>query len=122
MRRKRKHKFKNYKTFLEATQLDNKIKHLQIHIDNLKANYEEFIKTNKSMIKTQKIFKSEKHNAFTKKFNKIALSSNDDKRMQSIHSIETYVYGTRKELASQKQEIKRKNTIKRYKKCLTFIM
>ena len=68
------------------------------------------------MLKTQKIFKSEKHNVFNKEFNKIALSSNDDKRMQSILSIETYVYGTRKELVSEKQEIKRKNTIKRYKK------
>ena len=68
------------------------------------------------MLKTQKIFKSEKHNVFTKEFNKIALSSNDDKRMQSILSIETYVYGTRKELVSEKQEIKRKNTTKRYKK------
>ena len=30
-----------------------------------------------------------------KKLKKITLSSNDDKRMQSIDSIETYAYGTR---------------------------
>ena len=30
----------------------------------------------------------------TEEFNKIALSSNDDKRMQSLDSIETYAYGT----------------------------
>ena len=29
-------------------------------------------------------------NVFTEEINKIALSSNDDKRMQSIDSIETY--------------------------------
>ena len=33
------------------------------------------------MLKTQQRFKSEKHNVFTEKINKIALSSNDDKRI-----------------------------------------
>ena len=56
--------------------------------------YKEFIRSNKSISKTQKRFKSEKHNVFTEITNKIALSSNDDKRMQSIYSIETYLSGT----------------------------
>ena len=38
------------------------------------------------------MFKIERHNVFTEEINKIALSSNDDKRMQSIDSIETYAY------------------------------
>ena len=50
------------------------------------------------MWKTQQRFKSERHNVFTEEINKIALSSNDDKRMQSIDSIETYAYRTRKDL------------------------
>ena len=33
------------------------------------------------MLKTQQIFRSEKHNGFTEEINKIALSSNDDKRI-----------------------------------------
>ena len=33
--------------------------------------------------------------------------------MQSIDSIETYGYGTRKDLVSEKEEIKLNNTIKR---------
>ena len=33
------------------------------------------------MLKTQQRFKSEKHNVFTEEINKIALNSNDDKRM-----------------------------------------
>ena len=33
------------------------------------------------MLKTQQIFRSEKHNAFTEEINKIALSSNGDKRI-----------------------------------------
>ena len=41
-------------------------------------------------------FKSKRQNAFTKKIDKIALSSNDDKRMQSIDLIETYAYATSK--------------------------
>ena len=34
------------------------------------------------------------HNIFTEEINEIALSSNEDKRMQSIDSIEIYAYGT----------------------------
>ena len=36
---------------------------------------------------------------------KIALSSNDGERMQSIDSIETYAYGSNKDLLSKKEEI-----------------
>ena len=45
-------------------------------------------------MKTQQRTKSERHNIFAGEVNKIALSSNDDKRIQSIDSIETYAYGT----------------------------
>ena len=43
----------------------------------------------KLILKTQQIFKSEKHNVLTEEINKIVLSSND-KRMQTIDSIETF--------------------------------
>ena len=46
---------------------------------------------------------------------KIALSLNDDKRMQSIDLIETYPYWTSKDLVSDKEEIKCNNIIKRTK-------
>ena len=39
--------------------------------------------------------------------------------MQSIDLIETYGYGTSKDLLSEKEEIKCSNIIKRYKKLLT---
>ena len=42
--------------------------------------------------------------------------------MQSVNSIETYAYGTSKDLVSDKEEIKCNNIIKRYKKVLTFLM
>ena len=54
--------------------------------------------------KTQQRFKNKWHNVFTEEINKIALSSNDDKRMQSIDSIETYAYGTSKDLVSEKKK------------------
>ena len=94
---KRKLKSKNYKNCLEATQLENKINYLEknkIDIDSIK----EFIRINKSIIKIQRRFKSERHNVFTEEINKIALSSNDDKRMQSIDLIETYAYASSKDL------------------------
>ena len=77
-------------------------------------NHEEFIKSNKSKLKTQKKFKSERYNVFTEEINKIALSSNDDKRMKSIDSIQTCAYGTGK--VSKKERIKGNNLIRRFKK------
>ena len=69
----------------------------------------------KKISKTQQAFKSERHNIFTEEINKIAFSSNGDKRMHSIDSIETYAYGTSKDLVSEKEVIKCNNIIKRYK-------
>ena len=42
---------------------------------------------------------------FTEEINKIALSSNDDKRMQSIDSIETYAFGTSKDLVCEHKRL-----------------
>ena len=53
---------------------------------------------------------------FTEDSNKIALSSNDDKRMQSTDSIEAYAYEISKDLASEKEETKCNNMIKRCEK------
>ena len=66
-------------------------------------------------IKTQSRFKSEMHKAFTEEINKIALSSNDDKRMQSIDSTETYAHEMSKYLICKKEKIKRISIIKQYK-------
>ena len=58
---------------------------------------------------------------FAEEINKIALSSDDDddddddKRFQLTDSIESYAYGTRKDLVCKKGEIKCKNIIKQYK-------
>ena len=52
------------------------------------------------------------HNVFPEEIIKISLSSNDDKRIQSIDLIETYTYGTNKDLVSEKEDIKCKNITK----------
>ena len=61
------------------------------------------MKNNKLILVTQQRFKSERRSVFTKDINKIALTSNDDERMKSIDSIETYVYGASKDLVSEKR-------------------
>ena len=61
---RRKLKFQNYKNYLGATQLDNKIKYLEktkIIIDSLKKDHEEFIRNDKSILKKQKMFKHKAH-------------------------------------------------------------
>ena len=81
---KRKLKFENYKNCLEAINLENKINHLeksQTDTKGVKKIITEFIKNNKLISKTQQRFKSKRHHDFTEENNKIALSSNEDKRI-----------------------------------------
>ena len=89
---KRKLKFKGYKQFLEATQFENKINHLEKNdrnMDNLLENDNKFMKNNKLILKIQQRFKSKKH-VFIEEINKNLLSLNDDKGIQSIDSVEMY--------------------------------
>ena len=55
------------------------------------------------MLKTQQRLKNERHNVFIEVINKIALSSNNDKRMQSIDLIETYAHRMSKDLTCKKE-------------------
>ena len=50
-----------------------------------------------------------KDSVSTEEISKIALSSNDDKRMQSINSIEIYAYAITKGLVNEEEEIKCNN-------------
>ena len=49
---------------------------------------------NKTLLKSQQSFKSDFYDVYTEEINKIALSSNDDKRLQTSDKITTYPYGT----------------------------
>ena len=77
-------------------------------------NIKEFTK-NKLLLKSQQRHKIERRNAFTKEINKMALSSNDDERIQSIDSIETYSHGMSKDLIWKREKFKRINIIRKYK-------
>ena len=46
------------------------------------------------LYRSQQRFKSYNHDVYTKEFNKTALSSNDDKRLQTRDRIKTCPYGT----------------------------
>ena len=45
-------------------------------------------------IKSQQRFRSDHHKVYTEEVNKIAISSNDDKRIQTFDRVTTYPYGT----------------------------
>ena len=68
---------------------------------------------NKIILKSQEIFKSD---VFTEEINKIPLSSNDHKRIRSVDLVQTYAYGTKKDLIRKQEETICNNIIKQYKK------
>ena len=61
---KRNLKSEDFKNCLKAYQIINKVKYLEnkrINVDSLKENNGEFIENNKSLLRKQLRFKSEKH-------------------------------------------------------------
>ena len=59
---KRKLRFEDYKNCLEATQIENKIYHLENNktdADSRKEDHKEFTKNNKLILKKQQRFRSE---------------------------------------------------------------
>ena len=57
-------------------------------------NFKDCLLNNKTIYRSQEWFKSYNHDVYTEEVNKIALSNNDDKRIQTFDGIETYPYGT----------------------------
>ena len=57
-------------------------------------NFKDCLFNNKTVYRSQERFKSYNHDVYTEEVNKIALSSNDDKRLQTFDRITTYPYGT----------------------------
>ena len=61
----------------------------------LKFNdYKDYLLNNEIILKSQQKFKGEAHNVCTEVINKIALSSNDDKRVETLDRATSYPYGT----------------------------
>ena len=59
-------------------------------------NYKDCLFNNKTAYRSQERFKSYYHDMYTEEVNKIMLSSNDDKRLQTSGRTTTYPYGTNK--------------------------
>ena len=60
------------------------------------VNYKDYLLNDKIILQSKRRFKSDHHNVYTKQINKIALSSNNDKRLQILQildKITTYSYG-----------------------------
>ena len=61
----------------------------------LKFNdYEDCLLNNETVLKSQQRFKSERHDVYTEEINKTALSSIDDKRLQTFDKFTLCPYGT----------------------------
>ena len=56
-------------------------------------DYKKCLLNDEVIFKSQQRFISKKHNVYTENINKIALSSNDDKRIVSSDMITSYPYG-----------------------------
>ena len=56
-------------------------------------DYKDCLLNSKIILKSQQRFKSERNILHTEEINKIALSSNDDKRLQTHDRITSYPYG-----------------------------
>ena len=57
-------------------------------------DFKDCLFNNKNIYRSQKRFKNYNHDVYTEEVNKIALSSNDDKILQTFDGITTYPYGT----------------------------
>ena len=57
-------------------------------------NYTDCLFNDKVILQSQQRFKSNCHNVYTEKINKMTLSSNDNKRLQTFDKTTTYPYGT----------------------------
>ena len=64
-------------------------------------NYKDCLFNNKTVYRSQERFKSYYYDVYAEEVMKIALSSNDDKRLQSFDRITTYPYGTNKMIKKQ---------------------
>ena len=56
-------------------------------------NYVDALFNDEVIIRSQQRFRSNHHRVYTEEVNKIALSSNDDKRIQTCDKVTTFPYG-----------------------------
>ena len=59
---------------------------------------------------SQQRFRSDHHKVYIEEVNKIALSSNDDKRIRTFHKVTTYSYGTNAFMVCENEMLLKKIT------------
>lgn len=57
-------------------------------------SFKTYFENHKTILTIQQRFRNDTHNSFTEKVNKIALTANDDKRIQTSDQVISYAYGT----------------------------
>ena len=66
---------------------------------------------NEVLYRSQQRFRSDHHKVYTEEVNKIALSSNDDKRIQKFDRVTTYPYGTNVFKVCENEMLLKKNKV-----------
>ena len=75
-------------------------------------NYLDSLFKNKVLHRSQQRFRSDHHKVYTEEVNKIALSSNDDKRIQIFDRVTTYPSGTNVFKICENEMLLKKNEVK----------
>ena len=84
---------KTYSYLMDGGNSDKKAKGTKKSVIKRKLKfdyYKDCLLNNEIILESQKRFKSEAHKVYTEEVNKIALSSNDDKRLQTYDRITSY--------------------------------
>ena len=87
---------KTYSYLTDDCKEDKKVKGTKKCVIKRRLKFNDYkycLLNNEIILKSQQRFKSERHNVYTEEVNKIALSSNDDKRLQTFDRIVLYPYG-----------------------------
>ena len=79
-------------------------------------NYLDSLSNDEIILKLQQKFKSDHHNIYTEQISKIALSSNNDKRLQTFDKITSYPYGT------NVSKVCKSEMLSKYKRLILMIM
>ena len=74
-------------------------------------NYKDSLFNDKIILRSQQRFRSDHHRVYTEEVNKVALSSNDDKRLKTYDKVTTYPYGTNAFMLCENEMLLKKNKV-----------
>ena len=81
-------------------------------------DYKDYLFNDKIILKPKQVFRSDHHNVYTVVINKIALSSNSNKRLQIFDKVTTFPYGTNTiKVCESEMMIVRDFSVKNYGDC-----